>query len=397
MSLNEVDNKLEINISENDENFLKNIINDLYHKIIEMNDFNGFEIFLSKWIENKFKNVNKDPKLFLKLMKNHRERKFWFTSLIGLFYQLGIYCKLDKEKAVEFYLLAINNETGNDSLNRDFDSRDNEVFNLLRERNIIIGKYLLSLFYYKDIILDFNYILRLQTLVENNDIRAHYNLAICYKNGIGIRKDEKKAFDLLLISAKKGNTDAQYYLAICYMDGMGTQKDKKKALKWFLKSENKYFKIILNKNENKFKRILELAISDDSIAQNNVGNYYKLGEVITKNEKKAFEWYMKSAIAGCAEGQCNLGYCYENGRGTDKKSANGGYAYGQYNLGFCYENGLGTVKDDEKAFEWYLKSANNGCATAQCGLGYCYENGIGTEKDMNKAHEWYFKFSAMTK
>ena len=29
---------------------------------------------------------------------------------------------------------------------------------------------------------------------------------------------------------------------------------------------------------------------------------------------------------------------------------------GQYNVGYCYKYGIGTNKDEEKAFEWYLKS-----------------------------------------
>src|ERR1700733_11922581 len=92
-------------------------------------------------------------------MENHKESKFWFTSFIGFFYQFGIGCNLDKEKALEFYLLAINNEIEKVSLNEDFNKlysvEKNE--NLLRNINIIIGKYLLSLFYYKDIISDINY------------------------------------------------------------------------------------------------------------------------------------------------------------------------------------------------------------------------------------------------
>ncbi|RIA93427.1 hypothetical protein C1645_804074 [Glomus cerebriforme] len=103
-------------------------------------------------------------------------------------------------------------------------------------------KYLISLFYYKDIILDNNYkrnnLETLQKLAENDDLEAQYKLAICYQNGHGI--NYKKAFKLLLSSAKKGNPDAQFHLAICYityMDGLGTQKDEEKAFDWVLKSE----------------------------------------------------------------------------------------------------------------------------------------------------------------
>ncbi|GBC02780.1 hypothetical protein RclHR1_04810011 [Rhizophagus clarus] len=52
----------------------------------------------------------------------------------------------------------------------------------------------------------------------------------------GVQKDKKKAFDLLLTTSKEGNNDARYYLAICYMEGMGTRKDEKKAFNWYFES-----------------------------------------------------------------------------------------------------------------------------------------------------------------
>ncbi|RHZ84454.1 hypothetical protein Glove_81g71 [Diversispora epigaea] len=60
-------------------------------------------------------------------------------------------------------------------------------------------------------------------------------------------------------------------------------------------------------------------------------------------------------------------------------------------IGDCYYNGTGTAKDDEKAFQWYMKSAEGGNHTAQCSLGYRYENGIGTTKYEKKAFQWYMK------
>ena len=82
-------------------------------------------------------------------MENHKENKFWFSSFIGFFYQLGIGCNLDRKKALELYLLAINNEIEQDFLNEDFIQLHLIEENLLRYENIIIGKYLLSLFIIK--------------------------------------------------------------------------------------------------------------------------------------------------------------------------------------------------------------------------------------------------------
>ncbi|RIA89658.1 hypothetical protein C1645_824543 [Glomus cerebriforme] len=182
-------------------------------------------------------------------MENHEKSKFWFTSFMGFFYQLD-YDRL--------YLI--------EEINDSFDS--------LRDKNIIIGKYLLSLFYYRDIILDINYeneLLNLQKFAKSGDLEAKYNLAIRYQNGIGTKIDYKKAFKLFLSTAKKNNSDAQYNLAICYMDGNGTHKDKKEALKWFLKSEypaNKMKSIFtkIKSEKREFEKILKLAIANDSKA-----------------------------------------------------------------------------------------------------------------------------------
>ncbi|CAB4444647.1 unnamed protein product [Rhizophagus irregularis] len=65
----------------------------------------------------------------------------------------------------------------------------------------------------------------------------------------------------------------------------------------------------------------------------------------TKNELKAFEWYLKSAENGCT---------------MVKNNAIAGCITGQCNLGYCYMNGIGTDKNELKAFEWYLKSAEMG-------------------------------------
>ncbi|RHZ45721.1 hypothetical protein Glove_658g12 [Diversispora epigaea] len=100
-------------------------------------------------------------------------------------------------------------------------------------------------------------------------------------------------------------------------------------------------------------------------------------------------------------GQYNLGSCYGNGIRTIKdevkayqwylKSAEGENHAGQNNLGNCYRNGSGTTKDEEKAFQWYLKSAKGGNHTGQYNLGYYYQQGNGTTKDEEKAFRWYLK------
>src|SRR5436190_10105293 len=132
--------KLTTDISKN-EDFLKEISIDFYHKITDMEDFNTIENTLIEWIKNAHKNIE----LILGLMQNHKQTKLWFSSIIGFFYQNGVGCDPDKYKALKLYLLIINNDEKEFLIKEEHD--------ILQNINIIIGKYLLSLFYYKDIIL----------------------------------------------------------------------------------------------------------------------------------------------------------------------------------------------------------------------------------------------------
>ncbi|PKY18351.1 hypothetical protein RhiirB3_431146 [Rhizophagus irregularis] len=147
---------------------------------------------------------------------------------------------------------------------------------------------------------------------------------------------------LLLSSSKSfGICEGQCNLGFCYENGIGTSKNDKQAFECYMKS----------------------AIGGD-------GTY--------KNEKKAFERYMKSAIAGYAEGQSqnNLGACYQQLYKNEIK------AFEWYmKLDVLKDNIMQKIemhkydKTETKAFEWYMKSAIAGCAEGQCNLGCCYGNG----------------------
>src|SRR3954470_24289928 len=120
MSLNILNKMTDINISKDDEDFLKNFLKDFHNKIIETNDFSNFEYISSNWIKFILENNDKNPENILNMMEIHNKSKFWFTSLIGFFYQLGIGCNLNREKALHFYLSTIDNRIENDFLNIEF-------------------------------------------------------------------------------------------------------------------------------------------------------------------------------------------------------------------------------------------------------------------------------------
>ncbi|RIA91531.1 hypothetical protein C1645_821945, partial [Glomus cerebriforme] len=139
----------------------------------------------------------------------------------------------------------------------------------------------------------------------------------------------------------------------------------------------------------------------DDVAQYNLGQYYRHGKGVVKDEVKAFEYYKKSADQGYLNAQFQLGFCYNHGIGTEinkekafeyyKITAEKGHINAQNNLGILYKNGKGVGKDLEKAIYWFNKAAENENAEAQYNLGKCYKYGKGVEKNNVKAFELYKK------
>ena len=55
-----------------------------------------------------------------------------------------------------------------------------------------------------------------------------------------------------------------------------------------------------------------------------------------------------------------------------------------------YALGLGVERDDERAFEWYLRAAMKGHPGAQSGVGWYYEVGRGMPApDLVRGYMWY--------
>ncbi len=170
-----------------------------------------------------------------------------------------------------------------------------------------------------------------------------------------------------------------HYLGSCYLKGNGVEKDEKEAFQWFLKA----------------------ADQGNAEAQNNVGICYLKGDGVEKDEKEAFQWFLKAAEQRDAEAQYNVGACYLKGDGVEKdeknafqwflKAAEQELAKAQNNVGTCYSNGDGVEKDEKEAFQWFLKAAEQKLAVAQYNVGICYLNGGGVEKDEKEAFQWFLK------
>lgn len=81
---------------------------------------------------------------------------------------------------------------------------------------------------------------------------------------------------------------------------------------------------------------------------------------------------------------------YAAARALFEVYARSGNAEAEELIGVMYALGLGVDRDDERAFDWYLRASLKGHAGAQSGLGWYYEVGRGIPApDMVRAYLWY--------
>ena len=105
--------------------------------------------------------------------------------------------------------------------------------------------------------------------------------------------------------------------------------------------------------------------------------------------------FRKAALLGDPWGICNLGWCMEEGIGTEadprqavwlyRQAAELGYTPALCHLGVCLETGNGTVAQPEEAVACYTQAAEDTIPRAMQMLASCYWRGVGVKKDRKKA------------
>ncbi|OOF96397.1 hypothetical protein ASPCADRAFT_206592 [Aspergillus carbonarius ITEM 5010] len=77
-------------------------------------------------------------------------------------------------------------------------------------------------------------------------VLAIYELANCFRNGWGVKKDAVAARQYYETAANLGDTDAMNEVAWCYLEGFGGKKDKFTAAKYYRLAEEKGNKLMGN-------------------------------------------------------------------------------------------------------------------------------------------------------
>lgn len=151
----------------------------------------------------------------------------------------------------------------------------------------------------------------------------------------------QEAYRIWLPLAKKGDANAQFNLGLLYRNGRGVKQDDREALIWF-------------------SRAAEQGMLD---AQYNTGLMYMEGRGVAVSKIEAFKWWQLAAAKGHAPSEYNLGvlYAYGIATGVDvdkalalwKQAAAQGHKGARKALYQAYSKGLfGLKADPQQAKQW---------------------------------------------
>jgi uncharacterized protein len=106
--------------------------------------------------------------------------------------------------------------------------------------------------------------------------RGLTNLGIMYMEGLGVKKDDKEAFELFLEAAQQQHSRAQLRLADMLLEGRGCQRSPSQALEWYLAA----------------------AEGGSTVALCAVAGMFESGVGCEQNLAKAVEFYEMAALRG---------------------------------------------------------------------------------------------------
>jgi len=226
--------------------------------------------------------------------------------------------------------------------------------------------------------------------VYKNDLDAYYVLVDEDRKPIYLSKTTYLATLFPYEGAIEGDARAEEQLGFKYMFSRGVRCsvlpiNQKRGFEWMMKSAQHGY----------------------DLGQFNVARAYFKGWGVTRDTKKGFEWLKKSAENGYIAAAGTIAICYECGLDVEQntelalqwylKASENHDIESCYQLGGCYAQGKWVPQNYEKAFEYYTAIANlkydqsEAIYYARASLGVMYEEGLGVEKNEAKAIEWYEK------
>jgi TPR repeat protein/predicted RNA-binding Zn-ribbon protein involved in translation (DUF1610 family) len=136
------------------------------------------------------------------------------------------------------------------------------------------------------------------TRAANNDIApAQASVGLWHFHGThGLPKNTNEAFRRFSAAAVAGEDSAQYHLALCYYEGISVRKNIEQAVYW----------------------MREAAGRGNDYAQYFLADMYRFGVGVRQDHREAALWYKRAAAQGHPNAQNDLGVAYVRGDGVNR-------------------------------------------------------------------------------
>jgi len=125
---------------------------------------------------------------------------------------------------------------------------------------------------------------KLVLLAKDGHLKAQYDVAMMYNNGIGVEKDTAEAWNWFVRAAKAGNVDAQVELGAHYEAGVDGQPNGVMASTWWTLA----------------------AKNGSGVAAFNLGTMYRAGRVTARDMARAYAWFMVADELGVVTAKDHL-------------------------------------------------------------------------------------------
>lgn len=225
--------------------------------------------------------------------------------------------------------------------------------------------------------------------------QAQLQVAKSLQLGRGTTKNDQQAFHWIQMAAKGKHPEAEVALGQCYLHGQGVAKDENQAIHYFSEcakagnTEAMYqlAQVFLTKGPNykpdEAQSLLHMAAENGhALSMFTLGKLYREGTVIAKDDSKALYWYSQANSQDQPEAEYELAMLLfkevwdikENPIAMLTKSAEQNYVPAQLALAKMYQEGLKAPKNEQLAFDWYLRAAKLADPEAyyQIGLAFVY-------------------------
>ncbi|MDP1818121.1 MAG: caspase family protein [Leadbetterella sp.] len=255
---------------------------------------------------------------------------------------------------------------------------------------------------------------------------SQVKIGFMYEQGLSVERDVHEAFNWYKRAADRNSGHGLFSLSYMYLQGYAVPKDKFESERLLIKSADTNFpdalmvlgrhycglenstekssiKIDYGKGIDMLKRVIDMDNKSAMLkSMTSLAIIYEEGRGVESDIIKANSWRKKAADQGDAYSQAYIAELYRFGKGGFNKDQKKAFEYysksaemkcaeGLAGLSDLYFEGEYVQKNYEKAFQLCLESAKLGSTMGMNNVGWMYELGYGVQRNLDSAKFWYSK------